>query len=160
MISFTSFLPKVAIAALIGLSKVHGFTLRARDCTFQWPAATGDTCQSMALDWDITEADFIRWNSGVDCNALVNGQDYCLSWDGAEPSLSSSSSSTLATITISSTRTPTPTPTPIPTGHTPTQSGIASNCKARHIILFPAKRSSHIHLRPKVPPRLLRRHVR
>ncbi|KAM5453917.1 hypothetical protein MaudCBS49596_002542 [Microsporum audouinii] len=92
---------------LFGVSNTSAAALRPRDCSFMSPAATGDTCQSLASDWGINVSQFIQWNAGVDCNALVVGRQYCILWAGAEPSsvTTSSTPSSRTTSTTTSTTT-------------------------------------------------------
>ena len=145
----------VSFRLLLGISSLFGLAvecamLRVHDCSFQWPAATGDTCQSMALDWEITEADFIRWNSGVNCDALVNGQYYCLYWDGTEPTLSSSSMRAMVTNPTSTAGIPTPTPThTTPSAPSPTQDGTEDNCKLSTHYSVNQKTVLKLHIKAK-----------
>lgn len=67
---------------------LSGANLAAAGCTFRWWADQGDTCDSMAFDWEITKDDFIKWNPSVgpDCeNGLVARKPYCVEFkEGVE----------------------------------------------------------------------------
>lgn len=103
-----------------GATPVAARALYPRACTFTGPAAAGDTCKTMAAGWGVSEADFISWNPGADCNALVPGQEYCVEWDlGSPPPVTT----TAQTITSP----PVPTTT-APVKPSPTQEGLISDC--------------------------------
>ncbi|CAG8961709.1 hypothetical protein HYFRA_00006249 [Hymenoscyphus fraxineus] len=106
-------------AASIGASA----SVVRRDCSFTWEAENGDTCQSMAASWGITQAQFISYNSGVSCNALVVGKEYCVEWTGPAPGPTTANPvptpSTTSTSIIVTTTTPA-----APSGPSPTQGGI------------------------------------
>lgn len=70
------------VGAAILLSTANAAAIVRRDCSFTWEAEKGDTCQSLASDWGISTEQFVSWNDGVVCNALVDGKEYCLLWDG------------------------------------------------------------------------------
>ena len=145
------------ILGLIALfdASVVAHVLRPRDCSFTWPAYDGDTCKSMADTWSISEAQFISYNPGVDCFALVIGKEYCVEWQGnlpfssslIKPSTSSikiaTTSSKLLTTsstikatssprtTATSTIKPTSTTAGAPVAPSPTQDGLIKDCKSR-----------------------------
>jgi hypothetical protein len=107
-------MPRLATTIAVALT---GANLASAGCTFRWWAEEGDTCASMASDWEITKADFIKWNPsvGADCaNGLVTGNDYCVEFkEGVEE--------------------PTKTTTSVQPTYTggvprPTQSGLAKDC--------------------------------
>ena len=94
--------------------------LYPRACSFTGPASAGDTCKTMAAGWGVSEADFVSWNPGVDCTALVAGQEYCVEWDmGSPPPVTTTAQTTTA---------PAPTTT-APTKPSPTQEGLVSDCE-------------------------------
>ncbi|EHK96461.1 hypothetical protein M7I_7858 [Glarea lozoyensis 74030] len=68
----------VSIASVMISTKVAAVVIHPRDCSFTWAAEIEDTCQSMASSWEITEAQFISYNPGVVCSALVAGKEYCV----------------------------------------------------------------------------------
>lgn len=115
----------LGFVTLLSLTKAT-VVLRPRDCSFTWAAEKGDTCQSMASAWGISVDQFTRWNAGVDCSALVVGTEYCLLWNGNEPGATSATS---ATVKSSTTASSVSSSTIAPTGPSPTQGGIASDCK-------------------------------
>jgi hypothetical protein len=118
----------------LGSSSTDGRKIYKRDCSFTWPATSGDTCATMSSDWRLDEATFKAMNPGVDCSNLVPDQEYCVEWDGTlpippaetstpAPTSLVPSSTTLVTVTSSSTAPGGPViPSPI-------QSGVASNCE-------------------------------
>ncbi|KAK8050308.1 hypothetical protein PG994_012038 [Apiospora phragmitis] len=110
------------LPALLLVHVVQSRHLVSRDCTFSVTAEPGDTCASLADYWGITLADFQSYNAGVDCSsALKAGTDYCVERDDGQPP---------TTTTTTSSKTTTATTTTTPSGPSPTQTGIASDCKA------------------------------
>lgn len=102
-----------------------GANLAAAGCTFRWWADKGDTCDSMAFDWQITRDDFIKWNPsvGADCvKGLVARQPYCVEFkEGVdEPTTTTTSAEPTYTGGIPA----------------PTQAGLAKDC------------SDHVKARP------------
>ena len=79
----------LSIGILFSATSIGAATavVRPRDCAFTWAAENGDSCQSMATSWGVTQAQFISYNPGVVCNTLVTGQEYCVEWTGTPPSL-------------------------------------------------------------------------
>ncbi|EFE30096.1 uncharacterized protein ARB_03438 [Trichophyton benhamiae CBS 112371] len=69
---------------LLGTRKAATAALPPRPCAFAVTAATDDTCQSLGAQWGIGMAQFLKWNPGVNCNALVAGKTYCLSAGDSE----------------------------------------------------------------------------
>jgi hypothetical protein len=125
----------VGLVALIAESDARSLRLHARDCSFTWPAYDGDTCESMANAWSISEADFVRYNPGVNCVALEPAKDYCVEWTGAPPNGPSNPTSTpTPTPSLSPTLTPTPTFTPSPT----TRSTLFTSTIPSTIVVTPA----------------------
>ncbi|UKZ94151.1 uncharacterized protein TrAFT101_009034 [Trichoderma asperellum] len=63
--------------------------------SFATAASSGDTCDSFAAEWGLTEQTFESVNPGVSCPNLVVGQNYCVvgTVSSAPPSSSSSSQS-------------------------------------------------------------------
>lgn len=53
-------------------------------CTFHWKASEGNTCSSMANDWNVPVQSFIRWNEGAvgaGCaRGISPGSIYCVEW--------------------------------------------------------------------------------
>ncbi|EPE35195.1 LysM [Glarea lozoyensis ATCC 20868] len=145
----------VSIASVMISTKVAAVVIHPRDCSFTWAAEIEDTCQSMASSWEITEAQFISYNPGVVCSALVAGKEYCVEWVSTIPTTSSSTSSSMqsttstrdsttlitgpatstAKPTSSTTKSTTATTTTstAPTGPVPTQTGITSDCKSYYL---------------------------
>lgn len=120
------------LAFFTPLLHVSAHILRPRDCSFTWRAISGDTCASMANAWSISEAQFISFNPGVDCAALVVGKEYCLEWQGTPPPLPSSQSPTSVPKPTSTTFKTSTTPAPTgPVAPSPTQEGLAKDCKFR-----------------------------
>ena len=78
-------MPRLATTIAIALT---GANLASAGCTFRWWAEEGDTCASMASNWEVTRADFIKWNPsvGADCaNGLITDKAYCVEFkEGAE----------------------------------------------------------------------------
>ncbi|KAK4153834.1 hypothetical protein C8A00DRAFT_33378 [Chaetomidium leptoderma] len=129
MVNVQSFLGTLALLGTA--TNAAAVALHRRDCSFTWPAETGDTCQLMASSWGISLEQFIRWNAGVDCNALVVGHEYCLLWNGPEPGDTTTSTTTTSETTPTSA--PPVTTTESSTGPSPTQDGIASDCQKYHL---------------------------
>ncbi|KAK3944406.1 peptidoglycan-binding lysin subgroup [Diplogelasinospora grovesii] len=117
-------------------------------CTFEWPAQSGDTCQTMADEWSITLAQFISYNPSVgpNCQNLVVGTSYCVEEDyGQAPSSTSAASTVQVTATSTTLKTTTKPPTSSsasstaattttttstrPAGPSPTQDGLVSTCQ-------------------------------
>ncbi|KAH8692484.1 hypothetical protein GQ44DRAFT_719839 [Phaeosphaeriaceae sp. PMI808] len=124
----------IGIAALLAGSDVQASKLYARDCSFTWPAYEGDTCETMANNWSISEAEFLSYNPGAVCSALEAGKEYCVEWSGTPPNgpptptpipVASSTRSTLFTSTIRTTPVSSTvrSSTPITTSPSPTPSG-------------------------------------
>ncbi|OAR02189.1 hypothetical protein LLEC1_06775 [Akanthomyces lecanii] len=113
------------------VAALAGANLAAAKCTYKWRAHDGDTCASLSADWGVAVKDFISWNPsvGANCaNGLTSGQEYCVEDDGtgSDPTTAPPTSTTLTTTTTTSS-----TPTQ-PTGGvpSPTQDGVAKDCKA------------------------------
>jgi hypothetical protein len=103
----------VGIYAILAASEAIGRKLQARDCSITWPAYDGDDCAAFADSWSISEAQFLSYNPGAVCSALVVGKEYCVEWSGTPPPLPE-------------TPKPTPTPTPVVTPTPTTLSSVAS----------------------------------
>lgn len=69
-----------AVALLSAANVGAAAAVVKRDCSFTWAAGSGDTCQSMAVSWGLTQAQFISYNPGVVCTALVVGKECTLIW--------------------------------------------------------------------------------
>lgn len=110
--------------ALALASSASSVSLSKRTCTFSVTAIAGDTCDSIATDWGITDAQFYSYNPQVGTNCatgIVVGADYCVEWDnGALPTISSSSSTVKTTSTSTSSTA---------SGPTPEQTGIIATCE-------------------------------
>lgn len=107
------------------VAALAGANLAAAKCAYKWRAHAGDTCDSLASDWGISTSDFISWNPsvGAKCaNGVTVDQEYCVQDDGTGPDTSTPGT---PTTTTSSTGTQ-------PTGGvpSPTQDGVAQDCKA------------------------------
>jgi LysM domain-containing protein len=102
----------IAAATILSVVTADAATLCLNVCTLFWPVKPGDTCQSMAKAWDITEEQFITYNPKVVCSALVGGMDYCVEQnvkgkDGTDVSDESKTRTTSGSISKSSTSTST-----------------------------------------------------
>jgi hypothetical protein len=90
--------------------------------------AAGDTCDTFAAEYNITEADFLAWNPAVSpacTTGFLADEAYCVGVSGSSSTTSpSTTTSATATSVISSPTMPSATPP------APTQSGIPSNCDA------------------------------
>ncbi|KAM0511970.1 hypothetical protein ACHAPE_009326 [Trichoderma viride] len=94
-------------AGLLLLSQLHltrAMILAPRQqvtCSFATAASFGDTCDSFAAEWGLTEQTFESLNPGVSCPNLVVGQNYCVVGTVSSAPPSSSSSSALPAKTSS-----------------------------------------------------------
>ncbi|KAI0968042.1 hypothetical protein F4678DRAFT_464944 [Xylaria arbuscula] len=133
----------------------NGLSLRqAVTCYYSITASDGDTCTSVAATWGLTDAGFEALNPGADCPTLTVGQSYCVlgsvststtttatttittattatsittkATTTSQPSITSKATTT--TVPTSTTKATTTTTTSSP--HSPSQSGLASNCNS------------------------------
>ncbi|KAL5087856.1 hypothetical protein Trisim1_007507 [Trichoderma cf. simile WF8] len=138
-------------AGLLLLSQLHltrAMILAPRQqvtCSFATAASSGDTCDSFASEWGLTEQTFESLNPGVSCPSLVAGQNYCVvgTVSSAPPSSSfssqlstSSSSSALPAKTSSTlvTSTRVSTTSSSTTSDQPQQTGTAANCNKFYLV--------------------------
>ncbi|KAK1241792.1 hypothetical protein MKX07_007615 [Trichoderma sp. CBMAI-0711] len=131
--------PTTLRAGLLLLGQLH-FAQAAKlaprqqvSCSFATSSSPGDTCQSFAAEWGLSEQTFESLNPGVACPNLVAGQNYCVVGTvvSGQSSTSSStpikSSSTLATSTRS-------TITSSSASDQPQQTGTAANCNKFYLV--------------------------
>lgn len=120
----------ILVSALALTPSVFSLSLIKRTCTYSVTAAAGDTCESIATDWGITDAQFYSYNPQVGANCasgIVVGDDYCVEWDnGALPTTSSSSYTFKTTSTFTSSTA---------SGPTPEQTGIIPTCDAYYKVV-------------------------
>ncbi|KAL1835396.1 hypothetical protein VTJ49DRAFT_6816 [Mycothermus thermophilus] len=112
---------------LVLAATAYSRSIVRRACGFSVPAASGDTCASIAEFWGITEEDFIAWNPSVGpgCSlGVVPEQEYCIEW--IEPTTS---------VTATPTTTSTTSSTTTITGPSPTQTGIIPTCTTFHKVV-------------------------
>lgn len=100
-------------------------------CDFATPATSGGTCSSFAGAWGLTDGDFAALTPDVSCpGVLVVGQDYCV--------IGTVTTDAPITITAKPTTRTKTTTTTTQTASTPsskpTQSGLAANCNAFHLV--------------------------
>ncbi|KAH8759269.1 LysM domain-containing protein [Hyaloscypha finlandica] len=120
----------LSIVTLFGAANIGAaVAVVRRDCSFTFAAENGDTCLSMATSWGITQAEFISYNPGAVCSALVSGKEYCVEWTGAAPVTTSSTTTKSTTSSVISSTTT----SAAPSGPSPTQDGIVSDCKKFHL---------------------------
>lgn len=97
-------------------------------CTFHWKASEGNTCNSMANDWNVPVQTFIRWNEGAvgsDCaRGISPGSIYCVEWANEAAASASAPAASMATSIRDSQYAP-PSVTSQPA---PVQDGIAADC--------------------------------
>ncbi|PWY73018.1 hypothetical protein BO70DRAFT_259081, partial [Aspergillus heteromorphus CBS 117.55] len=109
------------------------------------PCAAGDTCDKIAAEFGITEAEFLAWNPAIssDCSSgLWVDEDYCVGVRSnsttATTTSSSGSISTASTATITSASAPSTSASATESSSSvtppaPTQSGIPSNCDKYYV---------------------------
>ena len=135
--------PELVSAATVRHSR------RSVECYFETPAASGDTCESLASGWGIPVGLFIDINPGFTCPKLQAGTPYCVIGDLTpdETSTSTSSqyenpttststitqSSTAQSTTTSSSQSLTTTDSAIPSIYS-TMPGIDENCDGFHMV--------------------------
>lgn len=143
----------LAAGLLSSLELVSAATVRhprrSVKCYFETPAASGNTCESLASSWGIPVDLFVDINPGVTCPELQAGTPYCVigDWTPDETSTSTASrsenpitststttqSSTAQSTTTSSSRSLTTTDSAIPSIY-PTMPGIDENCDGFHMV--------------------------
>lgn len=118
-----------------GLVSAGTHSRRGVDCYFETPAASGDTCESLAFSWGIPVDLFATLNPGVACPNLEAGKSYCVVGEhirdvtpttstASQPQgTTTSASTTTQTSTSSGSTTTSATPSIYPT-----MPGIAPNC--------------------------------
>lgn len=137
-----------AAGLLLSPALVRARTLMRRGvtCSFEIPADSGDTCESLASSWGISVDDFIKINPGVVCPNLQAGKSYCVLGDWTPDTTTTSTSTTSTTIIESSTTTTTTPPsttapasttsttTTAAPSNSPTMPGVAANCDRFHLV--------------------------
>lgn len=121
---------------LAGLVSAAPYARRGVECYFDVPAASGETCESLASSWGISADEFVKINPGVACPSLEVGRSYCVVGDWTPGETTSSTqpprTSTAATTTTSTTPVTTAQPSttipPATPSNSPTMPGAASNC--------------------------------
>jgi hypothetical protein len=119
-----------------GLASAGRHSRRGVECYFETPAASGDTCESLAFSWGITVDLFTTINPGVNCPDLEAGKPYCVIGEvisdttststPSQPEITPTGSATTTSTTFSTSTTTTPgngISTPLPT-----QPGMVGNC--------------------------------
>ncbi|KAL5316128.1 hypothetical protein ACEPPN_017006 [Leptodophora sp. 'Broadleaf-Isolate-01'] len=122
-----------AVALLSAANVGAAAAVVKRDCSFTWAAGSGDTCQSMAVSWGLTQAQFISYNPGVVCTALVVGKEYCVEWMGAAPGTTTTTKPVTTSSITSTSKIVTTTTSTAPSGPSPTQDGIVGDCQKFHL---------------------------
>lgn len=121
-----------------GLVTARNLQQSRRDvtCYYETPAASGDTCQSLASSWGISVELFTKINLGVACPNLQAGKSYCVlgEWTPDQTTATTRASpsplpqtSTAGTFTTTRSSTITITTSAVPS-NSPTMPGIAANC--------------------------------
>ncbi|OLN96712.1 LysM domain-containing protein-like protein 4 [Colletotrichum chlorophyti] len=112
---------------------------RGVECFFEFPADSGETCESLSSSWGIPVDEFIDINPGVTCPNLDAGKNYCVVGEftpedpttpPTQPSPTTSTSTRPTTTTQPPTTLQTSTTTTAATGPTvsPIMPGAAANC--------------------------------
>ncbi|PYH88795.1 hypothetical protein BO71DRAFT_307155, partial [Aspergillus ellipticus CBS 707.79] len=99
------------------------------NCDKYCVAESGDTCATIAAEYDITEAQFLAWNPSISSDCTTGfwaDEAYCVGVSGAIAASSTSTSTSTSTSMTSSSTTPITPPAP-------TQSGIPSNCDEYYV---------------------------
>ncbi|PYH48037.1 LysM peptidoglycan-binding domain-containing protein [Aspergillus saccharolyticus JOP 1030-1] len=103
----------------------------AANCNAYYAAKTGDSCDSIAAEFDITVAQFLAWNPAISSNCTSGfwaDEDYCVGVVTNTTATVTASSTTLASPSSSSSSSVSSTSSVTPPA--PTQSGIPANCDA------------------------------
>jgi len=116
----------LGIIALLVTTNAGAFNFPSDTCTFSWLAKSGDTCKSIASAWEITEAQFISFNPGVVCSALVANREYCVEQNRGGPSPTTTLTATTEPTTSSTGKATT---TAVGAKPSQTQPGVSENCE-------------------------------
>ncbi|ROW04027.1 hypothetical protein VSDG_00883 [Cytospora chrysosperma] len=134
------------VKLLLALAHIVPALAQTVSCSYKVVASNGDTCDSVASSWGLTEAGFEALNPGVVCPALIVGQSYCVL--GKVTTASSTSSTSLTTVSSTSSQkvvtsstsssltltTSIISSTTSSSGYEPTQPGLAANCNNYYLV--------------------------